>query len=201
MRKRQIIVTAFLILSIVLILFMDIRHHNLIISFSLLLLFIFYAREHWKLVTRGVGGELFLRRQQKSFRWWTLILAVCGTLVNVGGEIIPKWVLVLFWLIVMYEGFIVLLIRRLNPITLILDGYQLKFRGVFVFHRNISGLTKIDHISSSGGLRFSFRDENDMQIKKSDYLDSDIFQLIEICKERTKENLVLSESLIALNLG
>jgi hypothetical protein len=96
---------------------------------------------------------------------------------------------------------IVLLIRRLNPITLILDGYQLKFRGVFVFHRNISGLTKIDHISSSGGLRFSFRDENDMQIKKSDYLDSDIFQLIEICKERTKENLVISESLIALNLG
>jgi hypothetical protein len=162
-------------------------------------MFVFYGREHYKLVTRGVGGELFLRRQKKSFRVWTLALAVGGTILFFIGVPIPKWSLVLFWLIVLYECFLFLLVKNLNPITLVLDGYQLKFRGVINSHRNISGLTKIDH-GSSGGLRFSFRDENDIQIKKTDYLDSDIFQLIEICKERTKEELVLSENLAGLDL-
>lgn len=201
MRKRQIIVTAFLILSIVLILVLDLRHHHWLISFCLILMFAFYGREHYKLVTRGVGGELFLRRQRKSFKKWTIALAVAGTILFFVGVPIPKWTLVLFWLIVLYECFLFLLVKNLNPITLVLDGYQLKFRGVIVSHRNISGLTKIDHINSSGGLRFSFRNENDIQIKKSDYLESDIFQLIEICKERTKEELVLSENLMGLDLG
>ena len=148
------------------------------------------------MVTRGVGGELFLRRQKKSFKKWTIALAVAGTILFFVGIPIPKWTLVLFWLIVLYEWFLFFFVKKLNPITFVLDGYQFKFPGVIVSHRNISGLTKIDHIDSSGGLRFSFRDENDIQIKKSDYLDTDIFQLIEICKERTKEDLVLSQNLI-----
>ncbi|MCH6201091.1 hypothetical protein MMU07_16005 [Aquiflexum sp. LQ15W] len=200
MRKRQIIVTAFLVLCIIVILLSDVRHHHWLVSFCLILMFIFYGREHYKLVIRGVGGELFLRRQKKSFRKWTLALAVGGTILFFIGVPIPKWSMVLFWLIVLYECFLFLLVKNLNPITLVLDGYQLKFRGVINSHRNISGMTKIDHNGSSGGLRFSFKDENDIQIKKTDYLDSDIFQLIEICKERTKEDLVLSENLIRLDL-
>jgi hypothetical protein len=195
MRKRQIIVTAFLILSIIVILLSDVRHHHWLVSFCLVLMFAFYGREHYKLVKRSVGGELFLRRQKKSFRIWTLALALGGTILFFIGVLIPKWTLVLFWLIVLYECFLCLLVKNLNPITLVLDGYQLKFRGVINSHRNISGMTKINHTVSSGGLRFSFRDENDIQIKKTDYLDSDIFQLIEICKERSKEELVLSDSL------
>ena len=101
-------------------------------------MFAFYGREHYKLVTRGVGGELFLRRQKKSFKTWTIALALAGTLLFFVGVPIPKWTLVLFWLIVLYECFLFLLVKNLNPITLVLDGYQLKFRGVIVFHRNIA---------------------------------------------------------------
>jgi hypothetical protein len=201
MRKRQIIVTAFLVISIIVILVSDVRHHHWLISFCLILMFSFYGREHYKLVIRGVGGELFLRRQKKSFKKWTLVVAGAATIFFFIGVMIPKWCLVLVWLIVLYEGFVFVLVKKLNPITLVLDGYQLKFRGIIVFHRNISGLTKIVHNKPSEAICFSFRDESDVQIKKSDYLDSDICQLIEICKERSKEDLELSESLVSLDMG
>lgn len=189
MRKRQIIVPVFFVGCIVLILALGLRHHHWLISGCLGMLFVFYCREYWKLVVRGTGGELFLRRQKKPFHWWTLALAVGATLFFLLFKIIPKWGLVLVWLIFLYEVFIIAVIHYKRPITLVLDGYQLKFRDVLITHRNISGLTNIEHDESKGSVLLSFKDQGRILIQKADYLEHELEDLLMLCQERSEAQI------------
>lgn len=195
MRKRQIIVPVFFVGCIVLILSLGLRHHHWLVSGCLGVLFVFYCREYWKLVVRGTGGELFLRRQKKPFQWWTLALAVAASVLVIWKGILPKWGLVLVWLVFLYEVFIIAVIHFKRPITLVLDGYQLKFRNILVTHRNISSLTAIEHDENKGSVLLSFKDQGRILIKRADYLEQELDDLLILCQERSDAQISVAAPL------
>lgn len=195
MRKRQIIVPVFFVACIVAILALGLRHHHWLISGCLGVLFIFYCREYWKLVVRGTGGELFLRRQKKPFKWWTLALALGASVLFLWKGFPAKWGVVLAWFIFLYEVFIIAVIHYKRPITLVLDGYQLKFRDILVTHRNISGLTNIEHNESKGSILLLFSDQGKILIQRADYLEHELDDLLLLCQERSEAQISYAEPL------
>lgn len=175
--------------------FVNIPNSRFIIICSTIVFFGYQLFEFQRIAKKQIDGEVILRRKTKSVRPIFVFLAIVPTIGYFVDGRFNFLQIILFWFIVLFDIVTSILTNRFKPIAIVINGNILEMNTQRTVCRNLSKLKRLTLNGFTDEIQMTFVDENKLLIKRGEFDRLDIDRLIEICVERSKELLFISDNL------
>lgn len=194
MTKQLIILILYLVSSLT-ILILDFSYSDAIVIGIAFLFFGYFLVAFVQNANKPMEGEILFRRQSRLPRRRFIILAVLSIVV---GLVVDRFNLVrisLIWLILFYDICLSILTRKIRPVFMVIDGNKLRLNDLGKSTRDLSKLKNLNLNGFSNKLELLFVNGDYLSIRRREYLEADMDKLIEVCLDRSKEDVFVSENL------
>jgi hypothetical protein len=196
MTKNLIILFIYSV-TLIAIIFLNIPYPNFIATCLTVVFWGYMVIEFNKIANRKIQGDFIVRKQTKEVRIFLVFFAlypIVGYFID--GKINFIQIL-LGWSILLLDIVMYFMTSRLKPIGIVIKEDNLLLNDLTKTTRNLHELKSLTFNGLTEDIIMTFKTENKMLIKSSEYLQSDIKHLILLCIEKSKEQVFLSDNLKA----
>lgn len=175
--------------------FSDVPYAKLIVV-AITFLFLGYLFVQFNNLARNnFEGDLVLRRQTKRIRPIFILIAIFPTITYFINDRASLLQLFLSWSAVLFDVILTIQTTKLKPIGMVIKGKELLLNDFRNTKRDLGQLTSITLNGWTNVIELTFVNEKQLLINRNEYLPSDIESFIELCKERSEQELLISDYL------